>query len=692
MESKELSTSEPLDRAKKFRRLEDLRRHVPYVSQSALAGVIDHIKIHGLPEAASRSQFSRATKALLSAEYPYGQLKCMLDLEAMDGATIQLPVLNLKSYMAALFDESASYASLLLRTKRSTFEHKWGLLMYMDEITPGNVLSGRLTRKSWCIYATMFDFTLDDLSHELAWMPLAHIRSTVVDKLKGGVSQLFAAVLKSIFLDGQCDPRLGLLLPRTCGEALKVYFDLKTILQDGGSHKFCWSYRGDAALRPCLLCNVQADTGEDAMDDEEVSLANCLKHSDLRIFTSDEILSSFDRLDAKRLELTKVEFTNWQKAVGKTWQPKILPLDPDIRSNALLAPASQYAHDWMHCCLSNGTFAVASYQLFTALDTSAWETFGEYVGHWFWPTHLSMKHLPELFQAKKIKKYKHNKRFNPGASETLSLLPILVFWCRKVLLPSNFAPLPVQAFLAVAEVIFILHEGQFWGMATRDSLQMAVERSLQLAHECGWHVMPKFHWLLHMCDQLERWQKLPSCFTPERKNKILKKYANAIQNTSAFENSVFNEIVAEELAKLKSQNVFQQAPYLVKPHKAPKKLASFFAETLGCSPEDVCTSVEAKLPTGRCSKGDIVLLESLDKSSPKAAEVWAIAQIGNTIYVLVQYLALVEMSMGTCSATWQGSSQTDLLGIELVVAPLIFCKLSQGKFRTLMPWHWFKQI
>ena len=75
MESKKHSTSEPSDTAKKFRRLEDLRRNVPYVSQSALAGVVEHIRTHGLPEAASRPQFSRATKAMLSGEYPYGQLK-----------------------------------------------------------------------------------------------------------------------------------------------------------------------------------------------------------------------------------------------------------------------------------------------------------------------------------------------------------------------------------------------------------------------------------------------------------------------------------------------------------------------------------------------------------------------------------------------------------------------------------------
>ena len=182
------------------------------MSQSALAGVVEHIRTHGLPEAASRPQFTRATKAMLSGEYPYGQLKYMLDLEALDGATNQVPVLNLKSYMAALFDESPSYSSLLLRTRRSSFEDKWGLVMYMDEVTPGNVLSGRLSRKSWCIYGTI-----------LAWMPVAHIRSTLVDGLKGGVSQVFAAVLKSIFLDGQYDPRLGLLLPKSSGQSLKIF-------------------------------------------------------------------------------------------------------------------------------------------------------------------------------------------------------------------------------------------------------------------------------------------------------------------------------------------------------------------------------------------------------------------------------------------------------------------------------------
>ena len=53
-----------------------------------------------------------------------------------------------------------------------------------------------------------------------------HLRSSEVDKLQGGISQVLAAVIKSIFLDGIWDPRLGLLLP---GEpSLKVLFGFES--------------------------------------------------------------------------------------------------------------------------------------------------------------------------------------------------------------------------------------------------------------------------------------------------------------------------------------------------------------------------------------------------------------------------------------------------------------------------------
>lgn len=690
MKKKTPFTDNMLEPPGKFQRLEQLRRVGPYVSQSALASIIADIKQNGIPEDASRAQFTKATKAALAGEYVYGPLNTKLSLLKLDGSKITVPALNWKSYIAALFEQSDTYNTLLTRTAARcppSYSKPWGLIMYMDEVTPGNVLSARTTRKSWCVYASLLDFTLEELSQELAWSPLLHIRSKVVEDLQGGISQVFAALLKTIFLDGQCDPRLGLLLPKEGSSALKLFVTFKVVLQDGGSHKFCWSYKGDAGLKPCLLCNVQCD--KEALDEDDMetsSFAQFLKYDELRIFTSPEILASYDRLKAKKEELSKAQFLQWQKAVGKTYHDMILPLDKELRDANLLAPAEQFAHDWMHCLCSNGTFSIAAFELINAFDS--WEDLGPYLAKWVLPAHCKMNHLPDLFESKKLKKYKQRKRFQCEASDALSILPIFVFWTQKVLLPSNLATATCNAFLAVVETIFLLSEGQQWGLVTRPLLLHAVEHCLELVHQCSWHAIPKFHWPLHMGDQLSRWGKLPSCWTPERKNKILKKYAMPLKNTSNFEESIFQEIVAEEMAKLIGNDVFALPPYLVNPHVASKKKANALASSLGCNIEDVLTSREAKLLNGRCTSGDLALLDS-SKDAPQIVEVWCFAQAKSqtNIFVLAQLLDLKDCSLPTRSGTWKMTANTALLPIESLLGPVTFCKLEDSTIRCLLPWH-----
>lgn len=243
----------------------------------------------------------------------------------------------------------------------------------------------------------------------------------MVEDVKGGISQVFAAVLKPIFLDKKCDPRLGLLLPKPGAPSLKLYVDLQVVLQD----KFCWSYKGDAALKPCLLCNAEYDT--EAIDDDDMGGAcfgHFLTYNSLRIYSSEEILQSYDRLKAKKHELSKAQFLIWQKAAGKTYQDMILPLDPDIREANLLAPAEQFAHDWMHCLCSNGTFRIAAFELLHA--TNAWEDLGPYLAKWVLPAHCHMKHLPDLFEDKKSRSTSSKKSSNVKLQK---FCPFYLFWC-----------------------------------------------------------------------------------------------------------------------------------------------------------------------------------------------------------------------------------------------------------------------
>ena len=114
---------------------------------------------------------------------------------------------------------------------------------------------------------------------------------------------------------------------------------------------------------------------------------------------------------AKFDTLSKKDFSLWQKAVGLTYQPCLLPLDADLRQQGLIKPASQYGHDWMHCFCSSGCMNVAIYYFFEALPKeTSWNFFGTYIPKWTMPKALNATGLHLLFADKKIKGYKEKRK------------------------------------------------------------------------------------------------------------------------------------------------------------------------------------------------------------------------------------------------------------------------------------------
>lgn len=365
---------------------------------------------------------SRACSAALEGDFHYGPLQLDIELELKTGGKTTVPCNNLLSYLDVLYSRTSSFKGLLDQrhsTAPSSVDHPWGLVIYTDELVPGNPLGPGL-RKTWCIYGTFVQFSLDDLSNELSWLSLLHVRSSIIDKVKGGISQLLKQLLKTIFL-GPCDPRFGLLLPGPDGSSLKLFFDLQVLLQDGGSHKYTWSNKGDAGLKPCLLCNVQAEPkgGDETLAEGEAMesrLGNCSTLSALKVFSNEEILGSYDRLQSRQQSMKKKDFGLWQKAVGLTWQPCLLPLDAELRAADLVRPASQYGHDWMHCFCSGGCMNVAVFYFLEASPKEvSWIFFATYVQKWNMPKHLNATSLHLLFADKKVKGYREKKHiYLPG--------------------------------------------------------------------------------------------------------------------------------------------------------------------------------------------------------------------------------------------------------------------------------------
>ena len=91
----------------------------------------------------------------------------------------------------------------------------------------------------------------------------------------------------------------------------------------------------------------------------------------------------------------------------------------------------------------------------------------------------------------------------------------------------------------------------------------------------------KYHWLVHLPKHLARSGFLPSCRVHERKHRVVKRYANDVANTVAYEKSAFGEVLCHNLADLEASDALIAPFGLIHPKPAPPKLVTFLAQGLG---------------------------------------------------------------------------------------------------------------
>ena len=135
-------------------------------------------------------------------------------------------------------------------------------------------------------------------------MPLAVIRSDLVSLVAGGISQVFAVVLKLFF--GSLPSNIqsgGVVLHNPDESILRVFAKLWMVLQDGGAHKLLWHCKGDSGTKMCMLCRdmIASDSGE--TDEDGVPIIVCRDMSvDTLDLCSDEDIRYI--LDVRSEELT----------------------------------------------------------------------------------------------------------------------------------------------------------------------------------------------------------------------------------------------------------------------------------------------------------------------------------------------------------------------------------------------------
>lgn len=693
------------ERAQKLQRLNQLRRSVPYVSQSALAAILLDVKEKGVPELHQRKAMQEATSSELAKLDAYGPLLQTENGILKSGDTVPVLLVNPLSYMHAAVHQGGSYTELLLDTHRrcpSSPESPWELIVYSDEVVPGNVLASRNERKTWAIYGSFMQHGQVFLQKESAWMVLLCKRTTSVDALDGGISQLVAMVLKMICCNKFCTPQLsGMNLVLPGGEHLRIWFRLGMFLQDGAAHKYVLGIKGDSGSKFCMLCKNDFKIKQDDDDSEEDVPFTALKHKDMLLASDEEVLSSVDRLAARKGTCSKAIFAMRERACGFNHQPNGLLLCKDLRDAGILQPVSQFCHDYMHGTCSNGTLTVAIFALCTSLSAAGlkvWSLLAEWVDLYKLPECFSKNYLAELFSPKKVKSYLTAKKFKCQASEALCLYPMIAHFVHRVPLKRGLCIPQCKAFLAMADVVDLLQSIAV-GVVEPQQLLQAVEAALAcfIAADWGQYMIKKFHWLLHLPDHLRRFKMLPACWCLERKHKLVNRYANPQYNTISFERSILLEVLSHDLAVLKQPGLFDVSVGLVTPHNASSKLRTFVSEMLDIElqPSECLTSTCTRMvPAGTCSRRDFVLLKNLDDGPQHwdACEVWAHLDVKGDKISLVCMMKLLNYSPEMASATWQSNQATMFVQTADILCCLTYTKDKNDQVNTLIPYQFRFQV
>lgn len=173
-----------------------IKARIPFMSMRALAAIFALSQVYEFPEHGSKQAIARARDKEALQMTTYGALHqdlhvgpCKFEVQA------PLPMLVLAC-------QTEAYGSLIAErydAKPCTPDAPWGVILYLDEVSPGNQLSHKNLLKSQCVYWSLSVFA-HYLSNEYSWFTAFASRSSRCDEAPGGIGGIIGAFVKKYFL------------------------------------------------------------------------------------------------------------------------------------------------------------------------------------------------------------------------------------------------------------------------------------------------------------------------------------------------------------------------------------------------------------------------------------------------------------------------------------------------------------
>lgn len=694
-----------MERAAKLARLEEFRRNKPSCSASAMAAILQDIARNGLPELRYREAMQEARDEAIATDTAYGKLLQHITVIDKHDNPMEIMVACPFSTFCHFVNQSTtagenSFRAFLrqkLAEQPPTVEHPWNVILYSDEVTPGNVLAPINNRRFHIIYWTFMELGANALSREESWFPLLIEFSSTVNQLHAGLSQVFKECIKQFFQPGGLNMSTsGLLIEFPDGVDVRIWAVLGGILQDGGAHKYVWHIRGDGASKLCMLCRNLFTEASNVVESDGTRLlrCNCIRLEELIPMTGVDLRTNARFLAGQVGEMRVEDFRELQQSIGLTHHPHALLLDREL--DTIFDPCEVYQHDPMHGLFNDGAVNLVVYLLFEhfigAGMTNIYQVFANYVSMWKWPKRVHAGGLDEIFSDARADKHRKAQHIKCQASDLLSIMSVLAHFTRSVLLRHavDNGVTVCRAFLALARVCELINDTSRIEVKP-EKLLADVYRFLDLfvaAWGFEW-LTPKLHWMLHYSEALQKNKRLFNCFCLERKHRTAKRYAEMVTNiTKHSSKNILQEILCHQLSRCKESYTFCFDVGLISGRPAPPRARrNILMACAGDLEDDVEINVALQSRINAleaCSAGDVVLVQA-DSDRVLVAKVGQHFDLAGMPLSLIHTGSFVRIVPGTSMHIWTLSANAEVWETRCLLTAVEYTVLPNGSIGVLMP-------
>ena len=596
-------------------RLVELGRR-KFISVSALADVLKDIKENGMPTHVSRSSIKRARDHEFEQyNTPYGAvLKSMNIGTDENGDPCCFWFADSRACLYYMISESPKLAQFIrekLAAHPCNIEKPWHIVVYNDEISPGDQLQHHNPRKTQAFYYSFLEFGADALSSEFLWFTLSAARSDDVSEIEGLSFGTFAKEQMRSFEQWST---VGF----QCG-AIMIWARVKLLVADESAIKYTLDVKGASGNLPCFKCRnilskkafAKSRPSSGMLSITELDFEKFDRHDD------NTLKANALHLAAQKPILRKGEFEKLETALGLNFNPSGVLL-----SELDFLPFTGTCYDPQHVYLVNGIFNSEVGQLLVVLKKvrSRYQTLHRFFQSFDWPANAkSGKKIIDNRSTKSVTdsdKSKHPTLSCP-ASDALGAYGLLQeFLMLRVLsmaMDENKRAVVAAcaSFFALCTVITMATMIPRGGISP-SMLMEAIVKHLSLHTEAygNLHWVPKFHYSLHLPEQLAIWGMLIFCFAHKRKHKEVKRYLQGRQNTSAtYDKNVLHDVLHIQKMALSEDFPYPRGTQLLHPRPASKKTVQFLQENFPDS-TDFFTSVDAKAGNFvTCHIDDVIYLK-----------------------------------------------------------------------------------